>query len=48
MGVFFVDELGGIGKSYLYCALIVTVKAKGKINLAIATSRIVATLLLGD
>ena len=41
------DGLGGTCKTYLYHALIVSVKAKRSIILVTTTSRIVATLLLG-
>ena len=39
------DGLGGTSNTYLYCALIASVKAIRKIILAIVTSRIATTLL---
>ena len=45
--VFFVDGPGGTGKTFLYQALIATLRNRGKIVLATALSGIAATLLLG-
>nr|XP_027072056.1 uncharacterized protein LOC113696869 [Coffea arabica] len=44
-GVFFVDGPGGTGKSFLYRALLVDIRSKGYIALAIATSGIAASIL---
>ncbi|XP_028074183.1 uncharacterized protein LOC114276597 [Camellia sinensis] len=45
--IFFVDGLEGIGKTYLYCALLASVRSQGRIAIATATSGIAATLLPG-
>jgi len=45
--VFFVDGPGGTGKTFLYRALMETLRNRGKIVLATALSGIPATLLLG-
>jgi len=45
--VFFVDGPGGTGKTFLYRALMATLRNRGKIVLATASSGIAATLLLG-
>ncbi|KAL6183852.1 hypothetical protein ACLB2K_045262 [Fragaria x ananassa] len=45
--MFFVDGPRGIGKTYLYRALLATLRNKNHIVLAIATSGIVATILPG-
>jgi hypothetical protein len=44
---FFVDGLGGAGKTFLYGCLLSTVRAKGDIALAVASSGIAALLLEG-
>lgn len=44
---FFIDGPGGTGKSFLYRALLATVKHKGFIALAIVSSGVAASLLLG-
>ncbi|CAA0811538.1 Unknown protein, partial [Striga hermonthica] len=46
-GAFFVDGPGGTGKSFLYRALLATVRSRGCIALATATSGIVASILPG-
>ncbi|XP_010677941.1 uncharacterized protein LOC104893524 [Beta vulgaris subsp. vulgaris] len=44
-GAFFVDGPGGTGKTFLYIALLATVKGRGEIVVPTATSGIAATLL---
>ena len=46
-GVFFMDGLRGIGRTYLYRALLASVRAKGSIILATTTFGIATTLLPG-
>nr|XP_009799480.1 PREDICTED: uncharacterized protein LOC104245530 [Nicotiana sylvestris] len=46
-GAFFIDGPGGTGKSFLYHALLATVRHKGFIALATASSGIAASLLPG-
>jgi hypothetical protein len=45
--VFFVDGPSETGKTFLYRALMTTLRNRGKIVLATASSGIAATLLLG-
>ncbi|KAL7212076.1 hypothetical protein ACSBR2_014860 [Camellia fascicularis] len=45
--IFFVDGPGGIGKTYLYCALLASIRSQGRIAIATTTSGIAATLLPG-
>ncbi|XP_026434864.1 ATP-dependent DNA helicase PIF1-like isoform X1 [Papaver somniferum] len=45
--VFFIDGLGGTGKTYLYRAILATIRKNGGIALATATSGIAATMLPG-
>ncbi|KAL7183568.1 hypothetical protein ACSBR2_025879 [Camellia fascicularis] len=45
--IFFVDGPGGTGKTYLYRALLASVRSQGQIAIATATSGIAATLLPG-
>ncbi|XP_028095507.1 ATP-dependent DNA helicase PIF2-like [Camellia sinensis] len=45
--IFFVDDLGGTGKTYLYRALLASVRSQGRIAITTATSGIAATLLPG-
>ncbi|XP_048447298.1 ATP-dependent DNA helicase pif1-like [Pyrus x bretschneideri] len=45
--IFFVDGPGGTGKTYLYRVLLATLRSKGHIILATATSGIAATILPG-
>ncbi len=44
---FFVDGLGGIGKTFLYSCLLNTVRTQGRVAIAMASSGIVALLLDG-
>ncbi|KAM3398671.1 hypothetical protein P3S68_002187 [Capsicum galapagoense] len=44
-GKFFIDGPGGNGKTFLYCALLATVRSKGFIALATTTSGVAASLL---
>jgi hypothetical protein len=46
-GVFFVDGLGGTGKTILYKALLATVRRSGKIAIATATSGVAASIMPG-
>ncbi|KAG5572244.1 hypothetical protein H5410_062010 [Solanum commersonii] len=46
-GAFFIDGLGGTGKSFLYRALLATVRYRGFIALATASSGVTASLLPG-
>ncbi|XP_021750714.1 ATP-dependent DNA helicase PIF1-like [Chenopodium quinoa] len=43
--IFFIDGPGGTGKTYLYRAILETVKLRGKYGLPVASSSIAATLL---
>ena len=45
--VFFVDGLGGTGKTFLYMALFARVHSEGLIAIATATSGIAASILPG-
>ncbi len=45
--VFFVDGLGGTGKTFLYSCLLSTVRAQGRVAIAVASSSIAALLLDG-
>ncbi|XP_016488550.1 uncharacterized protein LOC107808529 [Nicotiana tabacum] len=47
LGAFFVDSPGGTGKFFLYRALLATVRSKGFISLATATSGVAASILPG-
>lgn len=44
-GAFFIDGLGGIGKTYLYRTLLSTLRLKGFIALVIATSGVGTSIL---
>ncbi len=44
---FFVDGLGGTGKTFLYSCLLSTVRAQGRVVVAVASSGIAALLLHG-
>jgi len=44
---FFVDGLGGTGKTFLYSCLLSTVRAQGRVAVAVASSGIAALLLNG-
>ena len=46
-GVFFVDGPGGTGKTFLYKALLATVRGEGKIAVAMATSGVAASIMPG-
>ncbi|XP_066164591.1 uncharacterized protein [Oryza sativa Japonica Group] len=46
-GVFFVDGPGGTGKTFLYSALLATVRSKGDIAVATATSGVAASIMPG-
>ncbi|KAK4383608.1 hypothetical protein Sango_2760100 [Sesamum angolense] len=46
-GTYFIDGLGGSGKTFLYRALLADVRSKGYIALAVATSRVAVALLPG-
>nr|XP_016471490.1 PREDICTED: ATP-dependent DNA helicase pfh1-like [Nicotiana tabacum] len=46
-GAFFIDGPGGTGKTFLYRALLATVRSKGYIALATATSGVAASILPG-
>ncbi|XP_059288087.1 uncharacterized protein LOC132041391 [Lycium ferocissimum] len=46
-GAFFIDGPGGTGKTFLYRALLATVRSKGFIALATATSGVAASILPG-
>ncbi|KAI5390569.1 hypothetical protein KIW84_075757 [Lathyrus oleraceus] len=46
-GVFFVDDPGGTGKTFLYRTLMASLRSRGEIVLATASSGIAATLLPG-
>jgi hypothetical protein len=46
-GIFFVDGPGGTGKTFLYRALLATVREQGKIALATATSGVAASIMPG-
>jgi hypothetical protein len=46
-GVFFLDGPGGTGKTYLYRALLATVRGEGKIAVATATSGVAASIMPG-
>ncbi|XP_059291269.1 uncharacterized protein LOC132044772 isoform X2 [Lycium ferocissimum] len=47
IGAFFIDGPGGTGKTFLYRALLATVRSKGFIALATATSGVAASVLPG-
>ena len=46
-GLFFVDGTGGTGKTYLYRALLATIRSQNKIVMAIATSGVAASIMPG-
>nr|XP_051196959.1 uncharacterized protein LOC127310315 [Lolium perenne] len=46
-GIFFVDGPGGTGKTFLYRALLATIRGQGKIALATATSGVAASIMPG-
>ena len=45
--VFFIDGLGGTGKTFLYSLLLAHVRARGQVALAVAPSGIAALLVEG-
>ncbi|WVZ82856.1 hypothetical protein U9M48_030068 [Paspalum notatum var. saurae] len=47
-GVFFVDGPGGTGKTYLYKALLATLRSQDKIAVATATSGVAASIMPGE
>ncbi|XP_009803341.1 uncharacterized protein [Nicotiana sylvestris] len=46
-GAFFIDGPGGSGKTFLYCALLATVRSKGFVALTTTTSGVAASILPG-
>ena len=46
-GLFFVDGPGGTRKTYLYRALLATIRSQKKINVATATSGVAASIMPG-
>ena len=46
-GLFFVDGPGGTGKTYLYRALVATIRSQKKITLATTTSSVAASIMPG-
>ena len=46
-GIFFVDGPGGTGKTYLYIALLATIRNQKKIAVATATSGVAASIMPG-
>lgn len=46
-GLFFVDGPGGTGKTFLYKALLATIRGQGKIAVATATSGVAASIMPG-
>ena len=46
-GIFFVDGPGGMGKTFLYRALLATIRGHGKIAVAPATSGVAASIMPG-
>jgi hypothetical protein len=46
--LFFVDRPGGTGKTFLYRALLVKLHSQDKLALATATSRVTASIMLGE
>nr|XP_009791378.1 PREDICTED: ATP-dependent DNA helicase PIF3-like [Nicotiana sylvestris] len=47
VGAFFIDGLGGTGKTFLYRTLLATIRSKGYIALTTATSGVAASILSG-
>jgi Rad3-related DNA helicase len=47
-GLFFVDGPGGTGKTYMYKALLDTIRSQKKIDVATATSSVAASIMPGD
>ena len=46
-GLFFVDGPGGTGKTYLYRALLATIRSQNKITVATTTSGVAASIMPG-
>jgi hypothetical protein len=46
-GLFFVDGPGDTGKTYMYRALLGTIRSQNKIVVATATSGVTASIMLG-
>ena len=46
-GLFFVDGPGGMGKTFLYRALLAKLRSQDKLVVAIATSRVTAAIMPG-
>jgi hypothetical protein len=46
-GLFFVDGPGGTGKTFLYRSLLAKIRSQNKIDVATATSRVVASIMPG-
>ena len=46
-GLFFVDGPSGTGKTYLYRALLATIRSQKKIAMAIATSGVATSIMPG-
>ena len=46
-GIFFVNGPGGMGKTFLYRALLATIRGQGKIAVATATSGVAASIMPG-
>jgi hypothetical protein len=47
VGAFFIDRPGGIGKTFLYRAILTTIRSKHFVTLATASSRVAASILPG-
>lgn len=45
--VFFIDRSGGTGKTFLYRALLATIRLRGIIAIATATSGVATSIMLG-
>jgi len=46
-GAFFIDGPGGTGKTYLYCALLATIRSRRLVAIATATSGVAASIMPG-
>lgn len=47
LGLFFIDRPGGTGKTFLYRTILVNIRSRGIIALAMTTSGVAAALLSG-
>jgi chromosomal replication initiation ATPase DnaA len=47
VGLFFVDGPGGTGKTYLYRALLATIRSRNKIVVATAATGVAVSIMLG-